>query len=77
MVTLRELRDLRGWSQATLAAKIGVSPGSVYNWERGRTRPRRRDVLLLGELFGIDADSIEVANREESREGKLAGVATN
>jgi transcriptional regulator with XRE-family HTH domain len=32
-------------SRDTFAKKLGVSPGIVYQWESGRTSPRRRAIV--------------------------------
>ena len=67
MITLRQLRDLKGWSQATLAAKLEVSPSSIYNWEAGKTRPRPREMRALERLFNMPVDSIQLAEESESK----------
>lgn len=36
---LRNFRDSLGFSKADLAAKLGVSPVTLYRWEAGSTRP--------------------------------------
>lgn len=40
---LRTVRMDRGMLQREVAAVIGVSPGTVYNWERGRSWPALRN----------------------------------
>ena len=61
MKTIRELREERGWSQFELAVKAGVTPGTVGNWERGKSEPKLSQVRVLAELFGVSMDVIEVA----------------
>ena len=36
MMTLKELRELRGKSLETLAGDMGVTVGTIKNWESGR-----------------------------------------
>lgn len=36
-----------------IAAVVGVSPMSVYNWMNGRTAPRGETVMKLAEYFKI------------------------
>ena len=36
---LRFLRERRGLTQVQAAAKIGISPSSIRNWEQGRSVP--------------------------------------
>ena len=40
MRSIRQLREERGWTQLELAYRLGVTPVTIYNWERGRTEPR-------------------------------------
>jgi DNA-binding transcriptional regulator YiaG len=42
-----------GFSAEDYATLAGVSPLSVYNWEKGKTRPRKAQVVVLAELRGI------------------------
>ena len=72
MKTIRELREERGWSQFELAVKAGVTPGTVGNWERGKSEPKISQVRVLAELFEVSMDVIEVADREGAAEGKQA-----
>lgn len=43
--TLRRVRRMMGFTQAELAAHIGVSRPSVERWEQGRTVPRNHGVV--------------------------------
>ena len=56
--TIRELRQERGWTQFELAVKLGVQPGTIANWERGRTRPRVTELKRLAQLFGVWMEEI-------------------
>lgn len=49
---LRELRAERGWSQADLAEKLGVSRQSVNAIETGRFDPSLPLAFKLARLFG-------------------------
>ncbi|MCL6640902.1 MAG: helix-turn-helix domain-containing protein [Candidatus Rokubacteria bacterium] len=47
---LRALRGERGWSQAELAARLGVSIATLSRWEHGWSSPgprRRRELRAL------------------------------
>jgi len=39
--TIRALRERLGLSRLAFAKILGVSPGSIFGWESGRTTPRR------------------------------------
>ena len=73
MTTLRELRDLKGWSQAVLAVNLGVAPSTIYNWESGKTTPRPRQLRALERLLGVPVGSIDLVDTEEGK--LLAAVA--
>ena len=52
------LRQIRGISQDTLAAQIGVDPDTIRRWEKGHRRPYQRviqlvDALLIAHTNGI------------------------
>ncbi len=56
--TIRQLRQERGWTQAELAERLGVSRDSISAWERGLTSPRFRTVLRLAQLFRVSITDI-------------------
>jgi transcriptional regulator with XRE-family HTH domain len=43
-------------SQAVLARIIGVSQGSVGEWENGKSYPAASRVVQLAELFGVEPE---------------------
>ena len=50
---LSSQRKRLGISAAEYATLVGVSAQTLYNWERGRTRPRREQIAVLAALRGI------------------------
>jgi len=50
---LRPLRERLGLSQTELGKLVGVSAQSIYQWERGATRPRTAQVTALAALRGL------------------------
>lgn len=50
---LHSQRERLGLSAADYAKLVGVSSQSIYNWERGETRPRKEQVAILAGLRGI------------------------
>jgi transcriptional regulator with XRE-family HTH domain len=72
MKTIRELRTELGLTQLEVAYRIGVTPLSVSNWERGVSAPTVAKLRKLAELFGVASDDITLVEREEGAEGKLA-----
>lgn len=68
--TIRELRNERGWSQNELAVKIGVTPATVYNWERGKFEPTASKFRAVALAFGVSMDDIALV--EAADMGKAA-----
>ena len=48
--SLRSLRERLGMPRIEFAKLLGVSPGSIFGWETGRTLPRGRSVARLREV---------------------------
>src|SRR5215467_15041312 len=55
---LKRERELRGWSQADVAEKIGGDPKTVGRWERGITSPGPQLCQKLCELFGKNTEEL-------------------
>ena len=56
-------RHQLGWSQVELAERLGVSPSSVANWERGASYPKKK-IGKVEQVLGVPLDGLgEVAGR--------------
>jgi transcriptional regulator with XRE-family HTH domain len=44
---IRQAREVKGFTVAQLADRIGVSQVSIYYWESGRVRPRDTNLAAL------------------------------
>jgi putative transcriptional regulator len=64
MKTIRELREARGWSQLELANRLGVTPSTVYNWERGRSEPTASTLRRIARVFEVSMDDIALPGEE-------------
>lgn len=51
--SVKAQRKRLGFSAADYAALVGVSPLTIYNWEKGKTRPRPEQLASLVALRGI------------------------
>jgi transcriptional regulator with XRE-family HTH domain len=51
---IRAARDSKGWTQATLADKVGVHRVTVAQWERGAKQPEKRSLVALSAILGVD-----------------------
>jgi len=58
--TIRELRVQHDWTQVELANRLGVTPSTVYNWERGNWEPRATRLRELASVFGVRMDDIKL-----------------
>ena len=63
--TIRELRQQHEWTQLELANRLGVTPSTVYNWERGNWEPRASQLRQLANLFSVRMDDIKLAEPEK------------
>jgi len=50
---LRSHRARLGLSAADFAALVGVSPLTIYNWEKGKTKPRAAQLEKLSTIRGL------------------------
>ena len=53
---LIELREKRGLSQRDLAEKIGVPPGTVAMWEKGRRNPKHESIENMANALLCDVE---------------------
>ena len=65
MKTIRELREARGWTQLQLAYKLGVTPATVSNWERGVFEPKAGQLRALARAFGVSMDEVDFVESEK------------
>ncbi len=63
--TIRQLRQERGWTQETLARRLGAGQTAVSAWERGERMPRQRSILRLADVFGVPVEAIAFGPAEQ------------
>jgi WD40 repeat protein/transcriptional regulator with XRE-family HTH domain len=71
---LRHERKLRGWSQAYIAEMIGSDLKTVGRWEQGKAFPSPHFRQRLVELFGKNAEELELLEEAGSK-GDTSGQA--
>lgn len=59
---LQSLRKEKGFSQESLAEKIGVTRQAVAKWELGQTTPDIDNLIALSNLFGVSIDRLVKAD---------------
>lgn len=57
-MTIRELREARGWLQAQLGQQVGVPVETIEHWERGLLQLDAEQLRRLGEVFHLSPDQI-------------------
>ncbi len=55
---IAKLRKQNGWTQATLAEKLGISNKSVSKWESGNGYPDITLLPVMADLFGVSIDRL-------------------
>lgn len=53
---LKELRKKRGYSQAQLAEKLGLSKSTIGAYETGDIKPSIEALNLIADFFNVDID---------------------
>lgn len=53
---LKELREEKGLTQIQLAEELGMSRGTVGNYESGTRKPRFEDFEAIADYFNVELD---------------------
>lgn len=62
------LRNLHGFSQEEIAAKVNISRQAYAKWESGATVPDIEKCSLLAEVYGVTIDSLLRGDSSDVRE---------
>lgn len=52
----RKARESAGIRAETAASELGISITTLFNWERGDTRPSYDKIAAMSRLYGVTAD---------------------
>lgn len=63
---IKETREKNGFTQATLARKLGISRSAVNSWEIGISAPSVQYLIELCKLFKVSADYLLELNTSET-----------
>lgn len=55
---LAQLRKQNGYSQESLAEKLGLSRQAISKWERGESTPDTDTLIMLAKLYGVSLDEL-------------------
>ncbi|PIK14003.1 helix-turn-helix transcriptional regulator [Halobacteriovorax sp. JY17] len=59
---IRELRNLKGWSQLDLASETGISQTNISAIENGRVKLGKERTIVLAEALSVHPASIMFAD---------------
>jgi HTH-type transcriptional regulator, cell division transcriptional repressor len=59
---IRHSRQAKGLSASDLARALGVTPASVWNWEKNGARPRSAMAAAMADTLGISKDFLLTGN---------------
>lgn len=81
---IKALREARGWTQAELARRMGITRNGVNSWEQGLSTPSPACIVDLAKTFSVSTDyllgieplaSINVTGLDEKDVAVLAMLA--
>lgn len=58
-IIIKEARTRRGYSRVDIAKLTGFAINTIYNWEKGLSRPPFDDVILIVEMLHFSLVEIE------------------
>lgn len=53
---IKALREERGWTQAELANRMGVTRNGVNSWKQGLSVPSPASIVELAKTFSVSTD---------------------
>lgn len=63
-LNIKELRKKKGWSQDTLAKKLGVSRQTIVNYEKGEVIPESKKELLYNILQDVTENIVQESSAD-------------
>ena len=75
--TIRKLRNDRNWSQAQLAAKLGISDSQVAHYETEDRLPSLQVVINASRVFGVTTDYLLGLTSDRSYWLDISGLSAD
>lgn len=63
---IKELRQARGWTQAELARRMGITRNGINSWEQGLSMPSPGSLVELSRIFLVSTDYLLGVERLET-----------
>ena len=67
---IRLRREATGMAQSDLADALGVCTSTIYNWERGTSKPNFRKIRILAKILGVSEQEFLHPREEENEDSK-------
>jgi transcriptional regulator with XRE-family HTH domain len=64
-INLKRMRTAAGLSKADLARMAGVSPGSIFHWERGSRTPKIEHIERIALALGVSPDKMRYEHPDD------------
>lgn len=74
---LKKLRSERGWSQAQLAKRLGLSASIIAHYELGDRRPSLESLVEISHVMGVTTDFLLGVSREKECWVDVSGLLPN
>ncbi len=66
MYTLKTARDKAGYSQKDAARALGITVGTLRNYENGKTFPDANCILKIENLYSVSYDQLIFLNHDNA-----------
>ena len=63
---IKDLRQARGWTQAELAWRMGITRNGINSWEQGLSMPSPGSLVELSRIFLVSTDYLLGVERLET-----------
>lgn len=74
---ITKLRASKGWTEKQLADQLGVSAGTVKDWESGNSVPGDAKIEAIASALGVEPDYLSARNQTPQDDGKASGPDEN
>ena len=68
------LRAKNGWTQQTLAEKLGTTQRTIAAWESGVSSPRKTMRVRIAQAFGLPDNYFLERTEEDSAQGQIEKI---